>query len=159
MERDVNDRFDDDSPSSEDADVLERLRAALGADPLPAGVTDRAEGLLAFRDVDRELLELLHGADEPAGLRGGPGTPGRLVFELRGGAVSVEVLLERGVLHGQVLAGSVTEVGLERPGGGPQTVAVDPLGRFSFADPASGPTRLRLHGGGARPMRTDWFAL
>jgi hypothetical protein len=156
----VNDRFDDESSSAEDAALLERLRAALGPEPLPEGLLARAEGLFAFRDADRELLELLQeAAAEPAGLRGGPGAPGRLTFELEGGAVSVEVVLERDALRGQVVAGTVTEVGLERLAEEVRAEPVDPLGQFSFADPAPGPARLRLRGGGARPMTTDWFVL
>lgn len=53
---------------------------------MPDGLLSRAEGLLAFRDVDRQPLELLQeGAAEPAGLRGGPQAPGRLNFELGAG--------------------------------------------------------------------------
>lgn len=156
----MNDRIDDEPPSAEDAALLAQLRAVLGPDRLPDGFLTRAEGLLTFRDVDRELLELLQeSAAEPAGLRGGLGAPGRLVFELGGGAVSVEVVLERDALRGQVLAGSVTEVGLERLAEDVRVTGVDALGQFSFADPAPGPARLRLHGGGRRPMTTDWFVL
>jgi hypothetical protein len=158
---DVTDGYDDEPA---EAALLERLRALLGSDPPPDGMVARAEGLLAFRDVDRELVELLQdAAAEPAGLRGGVDTPERLLFELDGGpegsAVSVEVSLDRDALRGQVLAGVVTEVELERLGMPLRTSSVDALGQFAFADPLPGPTRLRLSGSAARPRTTDWFLL
>lgn len=156
----MTDRFDDETPSAADADLLAQLRAALGSESLPDGLLERAEGLLAFREVDRELLELLQEAvAEPAGLRGGLSAPGRLAFEVDGGAVSVEVTLERDVLRGQVLSGAVTEVGLERVADDVRVTSVDSLGQFSFTDPAPGPARLRLNGNDTRPMTTDWFIL
>lgn len=154
----MTDRFDDELPSPEDAALLDRLRAGLGRDELPDGLLARAEGLLAFRDVDRELVELLDTASETVGLRGGVDAPDRLVFEVDGGAVSVEVVLERGELRGQVLAGDLAQVGLERLGGHVRSTAVDSLGTFAFTDPEPGPVRLRLGGSAAR-LCTDWFVL
>jgi hypothetical protein len=155
----VTERFDDDRPSADEAELIAHLRDALGPDPLPEGLLDRAEGLLAFRDVDRELVELLEASNEPAGLRGEVDAPERLVFEVGAGVVSVEVVLDRDAVRGQVLAGDVTEVGLERLGAPVRTSAVDELGQFSFAEPEPGPVRLRLHVVGGRPTTTDWFQL
>ncbi len=156
----MTDTFDDEPMPAQDARLLERLGAALGPDPLPEGLHRRLDGLLALRDLDRELLELLQGAaPELAGMRGPVDLPGRLAFELGNGSVSVELTIERDQLHGQVLAGNVVEVTLDRLGGQSRIAAVQALGRFSFEDLAPGPARLRLRGGETRSLTTDWFLL
>lgn len=156
----MSEKFDDEPVSVDDARLIERLAGALGPDPAPEGMLNRLEGLLAFRDVDRELVTLLQdAAAEPAGLRGTAGVQHRLAFELGDGSVSVELVPERGLLRGQVLAGEVTEVVLERLAAESRTTAVDALGRFTFDDPAAGPARLRLRGRATRPWTTDWFLI
>ena len=146
---------------AEDARLLDELRAALGADPMPPGLVARAEGLVAFAGVDRELAELLEAsAAEPAGVRGGPAEAAQpLVFEVADGSIGVEVVIGRDRLDGQVHAGTLAEVALERPGGDIVTGPVDELGRFAFTPVAAGPARLRLrpHGEAGRPVTTDWF--
>jgi len=145
----------------EDARLLDQLGEALGDDPAPSGLIDRAEGLVAFAGVDRELAELLDAAaGEPAGVRGGPATAAEpLLFEVADGSIAVELVVEREQLDGQVVAGELTEVVLERPGDQGRACRVDELGRFSFMPVAAGPTRLRLRpaGGTSRPVTTDWF--
>lgn len=151
---------DDDVLSAEDARLLDRLAAALGPDPQPEGMVYRLEGLLAFRDVDRELLELLQeAAAEPVGMRGDTETADRLVFQLGDGSVSLELHLDRDRLSGQLLDGEVTEVALERLAGPPVVSGVDPLGRFTFERPDPGPARLRLQAAAGQALATDWFLL
>jgi hypothetical protein len=136
--------------------MLADLDAALGPDPLPAGLIERAEGLVDFMDTDRELLELLDG--EPAGVRGAAGT--ELAFETGTGSLSLELSQEPGGLRGQILAGEVVSAGLQRPSGDTTSAEVDELGRFRFAPVPSGPARLTLRLSGTdRPVTTDWFVL
>lgn len=156
----MTETFDGEPASADDARLIERLGRALGPDPAPEGMLGRLEGLLAFRDVDRELMQLLQdAAPEPAGMRGTAGVQDRLAFELGDGSVSVELVPERGLLRGQVLAGEVTEVALERLAAESRTSAVDALGRFTFDDPAAGPARLRLRGRATGPWTTGWFLI
>jgi hypothetical protein len=145
---------------ADDARLLGELGAALGPDPSPAGLVARAEGLLAFAEVDRELAELLDAsAAEPVGVRGPGDVAGALVFEVGGGSVSVEVTVTGDRVDGQVLAGEPTEVVLERVSGPAHPCPVDELGRFTFSGVVPGPGRLRLRGGSARPVTTDWFLI
>jgi hypothetical protein len=143
-----------------DARLLGELGSALGPDPSPPGLVGRAEGLLAFAGVDRELAELLDtSAAEPVGVRGPADAAGALVFEVGDGSVSVEVTVTADRLDGQVLAGEPTEVALEHVTGAVHSCPVDDLGRFTFSGVASGPGRLRLRGGSTRPVTTDWFLI
>jgi hypothetical protein len=144
---------------AEDDRLLAELGRALGPDPLPAGLAARAEGLLALAGLDGELAELLEAAAEPTGVRGTPDAADRLLFEVAGGAVAVELVLGRDRIDGQVIAGAPTEVALERPHDTAAAATIDDLGRFGFDSVAAGPARLRLRGGPAGPVTTDWFLL
>lgn len=156
----ADENVDDESMSAEEARLLDRLGGALGADPPPAGMTRRVEGLLSFHDVDRELMELLQdAAAEPAGMRGAVGRQDRLAFDLGPGQVSVELLHERDGVYGQVVSGDVVEVVLERVSAARQTAPVDAIGAFFFTQPVPGPARLRLRLRAAAPVTTDWFLL
>jgi hypothetical protein len=152
----MSDASREDALPAEDAGLLAELSEALGRDPLPAGLLDRAEGLLAWMDVERELAGLLDDADvELAGTRGGVTTG--LVFATPGGDVAVEVTFEDGGLAGQVLAGEPASVLLERSDGSTTTVPVDELGRFGVQRPDRGPVRLHLPAAPGRTVVTDWF--
>lgn len=154
----MSDGFDDPLSADEER-LLADLGAALGPDVVPAGLVARAEGLVVFMDVDRELVELLDAAAaEPVGSRG-LGTVDRLAFDLGDGTISLELWLDRAVPVGQVLSGDVVEVVLEGLGGVLATSAVDALGRFSLRSVPTGPVRLRLEDGTGRPLATDWFLL
>lgn len=145
--------------TGEEANLLAELGRALGPDRLPAGLVERADALVAFADFDRQLARLLETqASEPVGVRG-TAAPGVLLFATDGGSVCVEVHSGRESLDGQVVAGAVTEVVLERLSGVTATARVDDLGRFGFAQPDPGPARLRLHGVhiGQLLAVTDWF--
>lgn len=156
----MSDATDDESLSDREGRLLAGLRAALGPDPVPAGLIGRAEGLIAFIDADRELVQLLEeGAAELVGTRGAVASQTVLEFELADSSVSVEVTPDRDRLSGQVLSGALSEVTLERLDGAAERCEVDELGRFSFQHAVAGPARLRLLGGSATPLVTDWFLL
>jgi hypothetical protein len=153
----VDDAIDDDALTVEQARLLAELGRATGADPLPYGLVERAEQLLAYSHLDAELLALRdEEAAEPAGLRGGTSAT-RLRFDLNDGSIGVELDRQRDRLAGQVLAGELTEVVLERPGGTEDSAEVDELGRFMFAPAPTGPIRLRLRGRAGRSVTTEWF--
>jgi hypothetical protein len=158
----MSDEFDAEAMPADDARLLDELGQALGSDPLPAGLLDRAEGLLTYLHLDRELAALLD--DPEAAMAGTRSTAaaaaghGRLEFEVEDGSVSLELSVERDRVAGQILSGSVTEVTLERLDGDTATAVVDELGRFAFDHVPAGPARLRL-GGAAHPVTTDWFLI
>jgi len=150
----------DEAASADEVRLLAEIGRAIGPDALPPGLVERAEGLAAFANIDLELAELLDtAAAEPAGVRGSATTGRPLAFQVADGSIAIEVVVDRDRLAGQVHAGAVTDVDLEHPTGAVGTAAVDDLGRFSFARPGSGPTRLRLWGGFTRPVVTGWFLL
>ena len=155
----MNVHRDDESLPADEARLFEALGRALGPDPLPTGLVERAEELIILRDLDAAVAQLLdEPAAEPAGMRGGGGS-GRLQFEVADGSVVLELVTEPDRLVGQVLTGDLTGVALERPAGTVATCVVDDLGRFSLDHTGTGPGRLRLIGATAGPIATDWFLL
>jgi len=148
-----------DALTPDDARLIADLRAALGPDPLPPGLLDRAAGLLAWMDVDDELVLLLEEATaEPAGTRGA-GDATATVYEVADGSVSIELSVGSGELRGQVLSGAVSRAVVERPGGDTREVMLDALGRLAATGLPHGPARLRLERGSALPVMTEWFVL
>jgi len=154
----MSDEFDSVSVPPDDAALLADVGRALGFDPPPAGLVARAEGLISYMDVDRELVALLEDAGDLVGARGAS-TRERLAFELGDGSVSIELSSEGDSLVGQVLAGDMVEVGLETLDQEIAASSVDALGRFSLRPIPSGPARLRLKDGSGRPLATDWFLI
>jgi len=155
----VNHDLDDASEPADNARLLAELRRVLGSDPPPAGLVERIEGLFGYRNLESALAELMDvSAAEPAGMRGGAAAA-RLDFELSDGSVALELAPQRDSIDGQVLAGDLTEVALERPGGIVATATVDELGRFTFDHITPGPARLRVVAGAPGTVTTDWFLL
>lgn len=155
----MTDDANDATMSAAQARLLAELRTALGPDPAPPGLVERAEGLFAFKDFDAVLAELLdRSGAEPAGMRGAAAGE-RMEFGTGDGGVALELMREGDRIVGQVLGGDVVAVTLERPAGIGATIGVDELGRFSFDQIAAGPARLRLIRGADAPVITDWFLL
>lgn len=150
----------EDPPSEREEALLAELRRALGHDAAPEGLVERAAGLVAFADVDRELDELLREVStETAGVRG-PGDDNRpRLFEIGDGTVACELAIHPHRLDGQMLSGNVASVALVRLAGPGAFVPVDDLGQFSFQHVPPGPARLRLDDGSARDLVTDWFVV
>jgi hypothetical protein len=150
----------DELMSDADRELLAGLDDALGDDPLPVGIIDRADGLLTWADVDEELAELLETSNsETAGTRGASLSGTALEFQVADGTVVLEVDLARGGVEGTVLGIEVDVIVLERPGGASDTTPVDALGHFSFPDPEPGAVRLRIAVGTGADVRTDWFVI
>lgn len=144
-----------------DAELLRALGAALGPDDLPAGLVDRALELLAVADLDRELTALLEqaaSAAEPTGVRGENATAEPVTFSSPDGAITVEVELDRDTIRGQLIGPDAAVVTLERTTGASLDAVVDALGRFTFAELAPGPARLRVRVADAA-ITTDWFVV
>ena len=105
----VNEELDDDSLSAKQTRLLVALGRALGRDPMPELLSERAEQLL---DLDSVLVELIdQAATEPAGMRGET-VPGRLEFATGGGSVAVALADEPDrlrMLSGPTATASVTD--------------------------------------------------
>ena len=148
----------DEAMNDADARLVSELGRALGPGASPPGLVERANGLLAFAAFDRELAQVLDTSPgELVGTRGAAPPGAVLRFEVADGSVAVEVSLAHGRLEGQVIAGVIAEVGLERLSGPGTTATVDDLGRFVFDRPGTGPVRLALRGARPEPVATDWF--
>jgi hypothetical protein len=146
--------------ASEDARLLAELGQALGPSTQPPGLVERVEALVVFADFDRQLARLMETeSGELVGTRGAATPTEAMRFQVDYGSVAVEVLVARGRLSGQVLAGAIAEVVLEPLSGPAVTAAVDDLGQFAFEQPGTGPVRLGLRGVqiGPTPVATDWF--
>jgi hypothetical protein len=150
----------DELMSDADRELLAALGDAVGDDPLPVGIIDRADGLLTWADVDEELAELLETSSaETAGTRGASLSATALEFQVADGTVVLEVDLASGGVEGSVLGTEVDVIVLERPGGESETTPVDELGHFSFPNPEPGAVRLRIAVGTGTDVRTDWFVI
>jgi hypothetical protein len=148
----------DDVTSDADRRLLGALGDALGPEPLPDGLVERARGLITWADVDHELAALLDEAGaEQVGTRG-VSVGDVLGFRLADGSIVVEVELDGTALRGSVVGADVDDVELARPDGQLRTAAVDALGEFTFADVAAGPVRIGLRTAG-RTIHTDWFVV
>ena len=154
-------------PSAQDAALLARLAAALGAgDPVPNALLAAARASLSWRTVDDELADLVFDSqvDGLVGVRSAAvaTTPRQLSFEA--GAAGVEVELADGRLVGQLVPPGPARVELHHAAGS-LTTRADDLGRFSFDvgvftlpdGGTPGPWRLRVDGDAFR-LVTAWFA-
>jgi hypothetical protein len=151
---------DDTEPMSDDEiRLLTELGRALGPQPLPEGLLARADGLLAWLDVDDELQLLLESSAEAVGAVRGSPTGTTMSYASVDGAFLVELVVGRDVLDGQILAGAADGATLEHPTDEPQHAVPDALGRFAFPGPSRGPARLRLRAGSESGFVTPWFLI
>lgn len=151
---------DDDAPDAADESMLAALGEALGPDPVPTGLTDRALALLTFADTDAELILLLEDSDADlvvAGVRGDASGAPR-VYSSADGTLTVELELDDTTVQGLVLGATVDTVTLEMVGRPPLDAPVGPHGRFRVTAPTQGPARLRV-GGATAPFCTEWFVI
>lgn len=151
---------DDDEPDAADESLLAALGEALGPDPAPTGLSDRARALLTFADTDAELVLLLGEGDTDlavAGVRGDASGAPR-VYSSEDGTLTVELELDDTTVQGLVLGADVDTVTLEMVGRPPVDTPVGPHGRFRVTAPAQGPARLRV-GGATAPFCTEWFVI
>lgn len=155
---------DPDEPTANEHRTLDELRAAFGRDPLPGGIVERAEGLVAWFDVDDELVAVLEEhRDELVGTRGLAPTS---TFATSDGDAVVEIEVVRADdgdhVVGQLLVGGADRASLvDATGSVVQAVDVDELGRFELVVDADvhGPHRLRLVARVGTTVSTDWFVL
>lgn len=150
---------DDNEFTSADEALARLVRDALGADPLPPGLLDRAAELVTMADLDAELASLAdESVEELAGLRGGAAAPTVHRFTSPDGAVTVELTVATGRLDGVVVGPPVDVVVVQRADGTRVTGVVDELGQFTVDGLPAGPARLVV-GNPPALVATDWFVL
>ena len=153
-----DDEHDDDIDAGDlDLDLMEeelRQGAAI-LDPLPAELRQIAVAAFALHDLDARIAELTFDSVVDAiPVRGAVDVPRMLTFHA--GGVTVDVELSAHGLMGQVLPPQTARIEVLR---GPQTAApltTDDLGRFTYADPPTGPFALRLSTDEG-VLVTDWL--
>jgi hypothetical protein len=144
-----------------DHDLVNALRRALDAvDPVPDHSLRAARSAFGWSSVDAELAELVFdSAEESLGVRS-VSVHRQVTF--RSSTIEVEVMIADGEarrLVGQLIPPDVVDVELV---GGPRPAAAttDQLGRFTFSDPPSGPTRLVIRDrSGVALAQTSWLVL
>lgn len=148
---------DPDEPTEEEQPLLDELSAALGPDPMPDGLIDRAASLVTWFDVDHELVALLQeDAAEPVGVRGNAVTTS--TYATSDHAVEVSVDIERGSIRGQLVIGDADSAQLvDAAGATVAEASVDELGAFELDAGTSRPVRLRLLLRAGNTVDTDWF--
>ncbi len=156
----MTDYHEPDDTSEADALLLEQLGAALGTMPPDDGLIARCEGLLTWLDVDAELAELLDQAPaELAGTRGGAGDATGMEFSIADGSCIVEIRLERGTLHGQVVGPTPAAVAVRVVSGVVEPAPLDAHGMFTIDHPPSGSARVEIQMNDGRRIHTDWFVI
>lgn len=154
------DQHEPEALSEADARLMAELGRALGPAPSDDGLIARCEGLLTWLHVDAELAELLERTPaELAGTRGGPGEPSSLEFSVADGTCIVELRVENGSLHGQVVGPTPANVAIRVVTGVVEPAPVDELGMFTIDRPPSGSARVEIEFPDGRRIHTDWFVI
>lgn len=155
----ADESIEEELPSPADARLLEELRHAHGADPVPTGFIERSKGLLAWMGIDEELAELIATPEaEMAGTRGSTATTA-LSFRLGDGPTLLELTHEPPQLHGQLISGEADSAVLRRRDGTEVTTEVDLLGQFTFDDVGGGTVQLTVRTGNETTFTTQWFVV
>ena len=146
---------------SDDDRLLDELAAAVhGAEPLAGIVAEHAEGALAWRTIDEDLLLASLTFDsslEPvAGTRADPGEVRALVFTSPPLSMELEVLPDQVV--GQIMPPAAGQITIETSDGAEYRVNADESGFFELPALPAGPVRLRCDTATGRVV-TDWVRL
>jgi hypothetical protein len=148
---------------NDDEALIEELRAAVASSgAVSERSRDAARAAFAWRDVDRELQELLSlahdsGLAEDVLVRGPAGTGTRaLAFE--GAGFGLEVELTGTALVGQVLPGRSCRVVVRSAAGASAAVDVDEDGFFTMTDVPQGTVRFEV-ALGETGYATEWVLL
>jgi hypothetical protein len=156
----VTDHHESDDLPEADARLLAALGGALGPAPSDDDLIARCEGLLAWTDVEAELAELLEQAPaELAGTRGGADEPTALEFSIADASCVVELRIEDGTLHGQVVGPVPASVAIRVVTGIVAPAPVDGTGTFTVEHPPSGSARVEIEFPDGRRIHTDWFVI
>jgi hypothetical protein len=142
---------------TDDEGLMGELAAAIGQErDVPEHRRQAAYGAFAWRTVDEELLTLTHDSalQATAAVRGAEDAR---TLAFAGGGLSLELEVDDDTLTGQLLAGGVGEVTMERADGVSRTARTDESGFFSL-DGATGTVRFAVEIGGT-VRRTEWTVL
>ena len=136
-------------PDQPDENLIEQLRTAFAAEPVPVRVTEAAKAALSWRRVDAELAELLSDSAveaEPALARGGA-VVRSVSFSAGETIVELEVHPDgaRRTLLGQLSPAARRPITVQQADGSDAASALsDELGRFRITLAGGGTVRLRI---------------
>jgi hypothetical protein len=141
--------------------LLDRLRrAALAADPQPAGLEGSARAAFGLSRLDEELATLLHDSEQEAvAVRGDGDEPHLLSFGSDDVATDLEITATAaghdvtGTVHGPV-----RKVTVQTPEDG-RDVELDPHGRFSTGGLTGAAVRVRMETEAGVAVVTPWVRL
>ncbi|MGW3960941.1 hypothetical protein ACWED2_14070 [Amycolatopsis sp. NPDC005003] len=145
-------------PHDADEELLAELHAAMvSAAAVPDWFLDTANAAFAWHRLNVELAVLTADSaaePEPAGARAEPLAVRSLTFS--GRAVTIELEIEPGAVHGQVLPPQAGTVELRGRRGTPAPVAVDDDGWFAIRPRPTGVFRLVFRSAAGHSVLTDW---
>lgn len=147
--------------STRDNEIIEILRRGLHqGDPVPSTVSEFADALFTWRDIDAELAELtFDSVDEttPAGVRS-TSTARMISFEVGRWTIDLEFNPATGLLMGSVSPESPLTVELHSRGAH-FAVDLDDSGHFEFEGVDAGPASLVFRFEGGEMIKTSWIVL
>jgi hypothetical protein len=147
--------------STRDNEIIEILRRGLHqSDPVPSTVSEFADALFTWRDLDADLAELtFDSVDEstPAGVRS-TSTARMISFEVGRWTVDLEFNPATGLLMGSVSPESPLTVELHSRGAH-FAVDLDDSGHFEFEGVDSGPASLVFRFDDGEMIKTSWIVL
>ncbi|WP_236790947.1 hypothetical protein [Amycolatopsis sp. GM8] len=147
---------------SDDDRFVAELGAAMRDAQAPESFLRAGRAAFAWRTADAELAELSSDSSlaevEPAGLRGGPDSPGPRALGFTAGNLSVEVEIHPDAVRGQLVpaqSGTVLVRGEDGPGA---EVPVDDVGWFVIRPVPAGRFRLHVRTAAGAAVLTGWIA-
>ncbi|MET9273675.1 hypothetical protein [Kribbella sp. NPDC003557] len=140
--------------------IADLAAAVRSTEPLASTIADHAEGALAWRTIDEDLVRASLTFDSSlapaAGTRTEPGEARVLVFS--SSPLSVEVEVMHSEVVGQILPPSAGEILVETADGAEYHVDVGESGFFELPVLPDGPVRLRCDTATGRVV-TEWVQL
>lgn len=147
--------------SNRENEIFEILRRGLHqVDPVPSTVSEFADALFTWRDIDADLAELtFDSVDEstPVGVRS-TSTARMISFEVGQWTIDLEYNPATGLLMGSVSPESPLTVELHSRGAH-FAVDVDDSGHFEFEGVETGPASLVFRLDGGEMIKTSWIVL
>lgn len=147
--------------STRDDEIFEILRRGLNqVDPVPSTVSEFADALFTWRDIDADLAELtFDSVDEstPSGVRS-TSTARMVSFEVGKWTIDLEFNPATGLLMGSVSPESPLTVELHSRGAH-LSVDLDDSGHFEFEGVEGGPASLVFRFDDGEMIKTSWIVL
>lgn len=127
--------------------------------PLPPRLVEQTKGLLSWRTVDRDIIELLSDSHDAEGalVRSTESSVRHIEFGGDGRGLRIDHLVDQHTIVGRLVDVEASEVVAEWADGSTERATVD-WGRFELAA-RPGPVRFVVTGDDMRPITTEWVTL